>query len=41
MIAPWYNDAIANDDEVVGTTTDQFPVEREGISTFVLAQSSR
>ena len=28
VIAPWYNDAIVNDDEVVGATTDQFPVER-------------
>ena len=28
MIAPWYNDAIANEDKIVGTTTDYFPVER-------------
>ena len=28
VIAPWYNDAIANDDDSHGTTTDQFPVER-------------
>ena len=28
VIAPWYNDAIANEDEIVGTTTDYFPVER-------------
>ena len=28
VIAPWYNDAIANDDDTIGTTTDQFPVER-------------
>ena len=28
LISPWYNDAIANEDGVVGTTTDQFPVER-------------
>ena len=28
VIAPWYNDAIANDEDAHGTTTDQFPVER-------------
>ena len=28
VIAPWYNDAIANDEDAAGTTTDQFPVER-------------
>ena len=28
VIAPWYNDAIAYEDEIVGTTTDYFPVER-------------
>ena len=28
VIAPWYNDAIANDEDVAGATTDQFPVER-------------
>ena len=28
VIAPWYNDAFANEDEIVGTTTDSFPVER-------------
>ncbi|CAE7941157.1 UBI1 [Symbiodinium sp. KB8] len=28
VIAPWYNDAMANLDDVVGTTTDQLPVER-------------
>ena len=28
VIAPWYNDAIANDEDAAGTTTEQFPVER-------------
>ena len=41
VIAPWYNDAIANEDEIVGTTTDYFRRWREEIFIFVLDQSSR
>ena len=41
VIAPWYNDAIANDEDAAGTTTDQFPVERGNRGNFHLRARSK